>query len=117
MKIILDTNVFISGVFLTGPPYQILSASRPELDTLLEQTHTWERQYNEATKTVTRMRRILGGLESSRSNTPKNLNLTEFHRQVEGLNIIKHADAGLRTRQGPALRSTSSWGTSAVTVA
>lgn len=28
MKIILDTNVFISGVFSTGPPYQILKAWR-----------------------------------------------------------------------------------------
>lgn len=26
MKIVLDTNVFISGVFFTGPPYQILKA-------------------------------------------------------------------------------------------
>jgi putative PIN family toxin of toxin-antitoxin system len=26
VKIILDTNVFISGVFFTGPPYQILKA-------------------------------------------------------------------------------------------
>ena len=28
MKVILDTNVFISGVFFTGPPYQILAAWR-----------------------------------------------------------------------------------------
>ncbi|MBW2038244.1 MAG: putative toxin-antitoxin system toxin component, PIN family [Deltaproteobacteria bacterium] len=28
MKVILDTNVFISGVFFTGPPYQILKAWR-----------------------------------------------------------------------------------------
>jgi len=28
MKIVLDTNVFISGVFFTGPPYQILKAWR-----------------------------------------------------------------------------------------
>lgn len=28
MKIILDTNVFISGVFFTGPPYRILRAWR-----------------------------------------------------------------------------------------
>jgi putative PIN family toxin of toxin-antitoxin system len=28
VKIILDTNVFISGVFFTGPPYQILKAWR-----------------------------------------------------------------------------------------
>jgi len=28
MKIVLDTNVFISGVFFTGPPYQILNAWR-----------------------------------------------------------------------------------------
>lgn len=28
MKVILDTNVFISGVFFSGPPYQILSAWR-----------------------------------------------------------------------------------------
>ena len=28
MKIVLDTNVFISGVFFSGPPYQILNAWR-----------------------------------------------------------------------------------------
>ena len=28
MKIILDTNVLISGIFFTGPPYQILKAWR-----------------------------------------------------------------------------------------
>ncbi len=28
MKIVLDTNVFISGVFFSGPPYQILDAWR-----------------------------------------------------------------------------------------
>ena len=28
MKIVLATNVFISGVFFTGPPYQILKAWR-----------------------------------------------------------------------------------------
>ncbi|MGA1843599.1 MAG: putative toxin-antitoxin system toxin component, PIN family [bacterium] len=26
MRIVLDTNVFISGVFFTGPPFQILKA-------------------------------------------------------------------------------------------
>ena len=28
MKIIIDTNVFISGIFFTGPPYQILQSWR-----------------------------------------------------------------------------------------
>ncbi|MFQ5674868.1 MAG: putative toxin-antitoxin system toxin component, PIN family [bacterium] len=28
MRIILDTNVLISGVFFAGPPYQILKAWR-----------------------------------------------------------------------------------------
>ena len=28
MKLVLDTNVFISGIFFTGPPYQILEAWR-----------------------------------------------------------------------------------------
>ena len=28
MRVILDTNVFVSGVFFTGPPYQILKAWR-----------------------------------------------------------------------------------------
>lgn len=28
MKIVLDTNVFISGVFFTGPPHKILEAWR-----------------------------------------------------------------------------------------
>ncbi len=30
MEIVLDTNVFISGVFFTGPPYRILQAWRDE---------------------------------------------------------------------------------------
>jgi uncharacterized protein len=28
VKVVLDTNVFVSGVFFTGPPYQILKAWR-----------------------------------------------------------------------------------------
>jgi putative PIN family toxin of toxin-antitoxin system len=28
MKVVLDTNVFISGVFFSGPPYEILNAWR-----------------------------------------------------------------------------------------
>lgn len=28
MRIILDTNVFVSGIFFTGPPHQILEAWR-----------------------------------------------------------------------------------------
>ena len=28
MKIVLDTNVFISGIFFAGPPYEILKAWR-----------------------------------------------------------------------------------------
>ena len=28
MKVVVDTNVFISGVFFTGPPHQILDAWR-----------------------------------------------------------------------------------------
>lgn len=28
MKVVVDTNVFISGVFFTGPPHQILNAWR-----------------------------------------------------------------------------------------
>lgn len=26
MKVVLDTNVFVSGIFFSGPPYQILKA-------------------------------------------------------------------------------------------
>lgn len=28
MKVVIDTNVFVSGVFFSGPPYEILSAWR-----------------------------------------------------------------------------------------
>jgi uncharacterized protein len=28
VKVVLDTNVFVSGVFFTGPPYQVLKAWR-----------------------------------------------------------------------------------------
>lgn len=30
MKVVLDTNVFVSGVFFSGPPYQILQAWRDD---------------------------------------------------------------------------------------
>jgi putative PIN family toxin of toxin-antitoxin system len=35
MRIILDTNVFISGIFFTGPPYQIVKAWRDDRVQLL----------------------------------------------------------------------------------
>lgn len=28
MKVVLDTNVFVSGLFFSGPPYEILDAWR-----------------------------------------------------------------------------------------
>ena len=31
MRVILDTNVFVSGVFFSGPPYQILQAWRDQM--------------------------------------------------------------------------------------
>lgn len=31
MKVVLDTNVFVSGVFFNGPPYQILQAWRSQI--------------------------------------------------------------------------------------
>lgn len=38
MKIVLDTNVLISGVFFSGPPYQILDAWRhKKIDIVLSQ--------------------------------------------------------------------------------
>ena len=36
MRVVLDTNVFISGVFFTGPPFRILKAwSEGEMDIVL----------------------------------------------------------------------------------
>lgn len=35
MRIVLDTNVFVSGVFFTGPPFQILKAWRDGKVTLI----------------------------------------------------------------------------------
>lgn len=35
MRIVLDTNVFISGIFFSGPPYEILNAWRHGRLTLL----------------------------------------------------------------------------------
>ena len=34
MRVVLDTNVFVSGVFFSGPPYEILSAWRDRKFTL-----------------------------------------------------------------------------------
>ena len=35
MKIIIDTNVFVSGVFFSGPPFEILDAWRRKKVTLI----------------------------------------------------------------------------------
>jgi len=35
MKLILDTNVFVSGVFFSGPPFEILDAWRRKRVTLI----------------------------------------------------------------------------------
>jgi len=35
VRIVLDTNVFISGIFFTGPPFTILQAWKEETVTLL----------------------------------------------------------------------------------
>jgi putative PIN family toxin of toxin-antitoxin system len=34
VRVVLDTNVFVSGVFFSGPPYEILSAWRDRKFTL-----------------------------------------------------------------------------------
>lgn len=56
MKVIVDTNVFVSGVFFTGPPYTILDAWRrgaitlvasPEImDEYRRVTHELARQFH-----------------------------------------------------------------------
>ena len=46
MKVILDTNVFISGIFFSGPPSQILKAWRKQsIQILLSQKILDEYQY------------------------------------------------------------------------
>jgi len=35
MRVILDTNVFVSGIFFSGPPYEILHAWRQDRVTLV----------------------------------------------------------------------------------
>lgn len=68
--------------------YRILGDTRPELDDLLKRSQTWERQYNEALKTVTRMRRVLGGVEGTAAGAPGTLDLDEFNTRLDGLSIV-----------------------------
>lgn len=68
--------------------FQILTEVGPELDVLYKQAHIWDRQCSEAVKIVTRMRRVLGGLESAVSSTTENLDLGDFNQRIYGLNII-----------------------------
>ncbi len=39
MKVVLDTNFFISGVFFTGPPYRILEAWRDAMIQIVVSPH------------------------------------------------------------------------------
>jgi len=41
MKVILDTNVFVSGVFFGGPPYAILDAWRRGRVSLVVSPRSW----------------------------------------------------------------------------
>jgi uncharacterized protein len=54
VKVVLDTNVYISGIFFTGPPYKILQAWRDariqivvSLDTLQEHQRVGETLANQ----------------------------------------------------------------------
>lgn len=49
MKIILDTNVFVSGIFFSGPPYQILKAWRNGTLTLVISDEIFQ-EYNRVSK-------------------------------------------------------------------
>jgi len=51
VKIILDTNVFISGVFFSGPPYQILKAWRDDKIQLVISQEILE-EYNRVGKSL-----------------------------------------------------------------
>jgi putative PIN family toxin of toxin-antitoxin system len=42
VKLILDTNVFVSGVFFSGPPFQILQGWRDEMVQLVISTEILE---------------------------------------------------------------------------
>lgn len=70
--------------------HQILEETVPNLNALIKQTDEWERQYSEATKTVTRMRKMLGVVDGSVTNAPDTLNLAEYIQQIDGMNIISH---------------------------
>ncbi|MFU8770953.1 MAG: putative toxin-antitoxin system toxin component, PIN family [Anaerolineales bacterium] len=45
MKVILDTNVFISGLFFSGPPYKILEAWRDGIIELVASPEILEEYY------------------------------------------------------------------------
>jgi len=68
--------------------YRILGDIKPELDNLLKQVQTWVRQYNEAVKIITRMRRVLGSVEGSAAGVPGTIDMEEFNDRLDGLNII-----------------------------
>lgn len=68
--------------------HRILADIRPELDALHDEVKSWENQYIEAGKLVTRMRRVLGALESTYYSSPEALDLDEHSKRLEGLNII-----------------------------
>jgi predicted nucleic acid-binding protein len=40
LKIVMDTNVFVSGVFFSGPPYEIRKTSKVFLNAVFEPLKT-----------------------------------------------------------------------------
>jgi len=58
VKIVLDTNVFISGVFFTGPPSQILKAWRDGKVQLLISSSILEEYYRVGNELASQFRGV-----------------------------------------------------------
>ncbi len=54
MKVVVDTNVLISGIFFTGPPYEMLKAWRDGLFQIVVSPEILEEYYGVAKRLVER---------------------------------------------------------------
>jgi hypothetical protein len=68
--------------------HQALSILEPELEELLAQAQSWEKQFNEAQDSVDVLRRVLDDVEQTMDTLPQGIETTDYRQRLEQMNVI-----------------------------
>lgn len=78
--------------------HQTLEKRQPELEKLLAQSQSWEKQRNEAEDSVDVLRRVLADVEQTLSTLPQNIETSDYQQRLEQMQVIARTLQATLTR-------------------